>query len=741
MIAQANTATLKQSQNFNFVSFGIKREGLAHIFNVLRNQLYSDKIGAVIREYSANAVDAQVESGNQDRPIEVTLPNPLCSHFKVRDYGLGLSENQVCDIYANYGESTKRETNEQIGQLGLGSKSGFSYGDNFVIRSFQNGTVTSYNAFIDPSQIGQIAKLHSEPTNEEDGVEIEVPVNVCDVELFRQKAQSIYRFFKVDPNVKGNKDFKINSEVIYFQGSDFKFIKTNCDTPVDNKATALMGNIAYPIDADKVNWGDERELKSLFKDRQASGMEKLIDFNIGDLEVSASREALQYTPHTQKNILAKARQIKDECLAEVRSKLANGTSMYKAKCVYRELFGSCETPLSFLGSIVKKDDLKFQGRPLISYFWRWDVFRSNAEPYASVKCYQTELSYRYNGTDKIKGLETSKIEANENYAYVIKDMKSTIINRIAPLCKFNENHLGRKFEKVFLIEPGPEYDKFVSEHQFDAPTVKLSELPKVSLKDLGYAKTRSTNTAGTVSNNKHSATVFKVKYDVGYISTKSDYFESAEVDFETGGIWFEIDRFQPAENLGECDSTLKYLRSITSACRLLGLDRDQVVAVKSKDAKKFAKSDKWITVKAWVSSALKKHVTGEKLDQLVADAHEYELANQEDWGDCFKRIPDFSSALRDQNGEMAVFGQHIKSMKPGEKLNETNERLNKIAKWAGCSIQSAKPTHNLRDELSQAKKKYPMYFCLGDRMGYRFNSEVREMIQDYVNMVDGMVAV
>lgn len=734
MIVQANTATLKQSQNFDSVSFGIKREGLAHIFNVLRNQLYSDKVGAVIREYSANAIDAQVESGNQNRPIEVTLPNPLNMHFKVRDYGLGLSETQVRDIYANYGESTKRGTNEQIGQLGLGSKSGFAYGDNFLIRSFQNGTVTSYNAFIDPSQIGQIAKLHSEPTNEQDGIEIEVPVNGEDIELFRKKAQSIYRYFKIKPNVKGNKDFKINSEEIYFQGSDFKFVSLDNDSLVDYGAAALMGNIAYPIDAGKVNWGDEAALSSVFK------RNVIVDFEIGDLEVSASREALQYTPHTQKSIIAKAKKIKDECLAEVHSKLTNGTSMYEAKSVYNDLFDYyTDSSLSFLGGIIQKKDLKFKGKDLTSGVW--SVFRSNAENYASVKRYQIEHARRYNGTDKVKGCEIQQIDANKNCAYVIKDMKSTIINRIAPLCEWDKNHLGRKFKKVYLIEPGPEYDKFVSEHQFDAPTVKLSELPKVSLKDLGYAKTRSTNTAGTVSNNKHSATVFKVRYDVGYTSTKSDHFESAEVDFEVGGIWFEIDRFQPAENLGEYDSTSKYLRSITSACKLLGLDRDQVVAVKSKDAKKFAKSDKWITVKAWVSSALKKHVTEEKLDQLVADAHEYELANHEDWGDCFKRIPDFSSVLRDQNGEMAVFGQHIKSMKPGEKLNETNKKLNKIAKWAGCSIQSVKPTHNLRDELSQAKKKYPMYFCLEDKMGYRFNSEIRQMIQDYVNMVDGMVAV
>jgi hypothetical protein len=734
MIAQANTATLKQSQNFDSVSFGIKQEGLAHIFNVLRNQLYSDKVGAVIREYSANAIDAQVESGNQNRPIEVTLPNPLNTHFKVRDYGLGLSESQVRDIYANYGESTKRGTNEQIGQLGLGSKSGFAYGDNFLIRSFQNGTVTSYNAFIDPSQIGQIAKLHFEPTNEQDGIEIEVPVNGRDIELFRKKAQSIYQFFKVKPNVKGNKDFKINSEEVYFQGSDFKFTQQDSYSTVDYGTVALMGNIAYPIDASKVNWGDEEELSSVFKSNLR------VDFNIGDLEVAASRESLQYTPHTQKSIIAKARKIKDECLAEVYNKLTNGTSMYEAKCVYNDLFNYySESPLSFLSGIINKNDLKFKGKDLTSSIW--DTFRSNGENYASVKYYQIERSRRYGGTDKVRGSECQKIEANKDYAYVIKDMKSTIINRVAPLCEWDKNHLGRKFKKVYLIEPGPEYDKFVSERQFDVPTVKLSELPKVSLKDLGYVKARSADAAGSALNSKHSATVFKVKYGTGYSAAKSDLFEPAEIDFEAGGIWFEIDRFQPVENLGEYNSTSEYLRALTSSCKLLGLDRDKVVAVKTKDAHKFAKSSKWVRAKQWISQSLQKYVVEKKLDNAIADANEYARAKVADWGDCFKRIPDFSTDLLSQNGEMAVLGQHISSMKPDNELGEVNAKLGRISKWTGIAIKTVEPTHNLCDELSQVKKKYPMYFCLQNEAGYRFNSKVCQMIQDYVNMVDDSVAV
>ena len=203
MIAIEKTQTVKSSGIKDSVSFGIKADGFAHIFNVLRNQLYSDKILAVIREYSCNAVDANVEAGKSATPISVSLPNRLCSTFKVRDFGNGLTDADIHDIYAFYGESTKRKSNAMIGQLGLGSKSAFAYGDNFVINSFVNGVKNTYNAFIDDSQVGQIAKLGSEATTETNGVEIVISVKDCDYEVFRTKAEGLFKHFKVQPIVKG----------------------------------------------------------------------------------------------------------------------------------------------------------------------------------------------------------------------------------------------------------------------------------------------------------------------------------------------------------------------------------------------------------------------------------------------------------------------------------------------------------------------------------------------------------
>src|SRR6476660_5010943 len=98
----------------------IHRDAMAHIMSVLTN-LYSDAIMAVIREYSTNALDAHRESGLH-MPITVCVPTTLRPTFSVEDFGVGMSTDQLLNLYSSYGASTKRETNEQTGMLGLGSK-------------------------------------------------------------------------------------------------------------------------------------------------------------------------------------------------------------------------------------------------------------------------------------------------------------------------------------------------------------------------------------------------------------------------------------------------------------------------------------------------------------------------------------------------------------------------------------------------------------------------------------------
>ena len=142
----------------------------AKAFGILPSGLYANKIRAIIRELGCNAVDSHVAAGVPDTPFDVHLPTNLAPHFAIRDYGTGLSHDQVLNIYTTYFESTKTHSNDFIGALGLGSKSPFSYTDNFTVTAIQDGKKGIYSAYINDQGVPSVALMHTEDTDEPNGV-------------------------------------------------------------------------------------------------------------------------------------------------------------------------------------------------------------------------------------------------------------------------------------------------------------------------------------------------------------------------------------------------------------------------------------------------------------------------------------------------------------------------------------------------------------------------------------------
>ncbi len=140
------TRTVESSGITESGDFRIKTTAAA--FQLLSSGLYSNKIRAVVRELSCNALDAHVSAGKDSTPIEVKIPNRLDSQFYVKDQGPGLSHEQIMHMYTTYFDSTKQETNELIGGFGVGSKSPFSYTDSFSVESRHGGKRRLYTAFI-----------------------------------------------------------------------------------------------------------------------------------------------------------------------------------------------------------------------------------------------------------------------------------------------------------------------------------------------------------------------------------------------------------------------------------------------------------------------------------------------------------------------------------------------------------------------------------------------------------------
>lgn len=271
----------------------------AKAFGILSSGLYANKIRAIVREYSCNAVDSHVEADRADTPFDVHLPNAFEPWFSIRDYGVGLDEQQVRNIFTTYFESTKTETDDLIGGLGLGSKSAFSFTDNFTIVAVKNGTKRVYTAFINEQGVPSIAPMGEEGSNEPSGVEIRFAVEESyDFRKFYEEARHVYKHFKLRPVVSGGLGEFSFIDPEYEDRDIIPGVHTVANSRgYSTRSYAIMGNIEYPIDVpSNMDLGDAGSLLSC-------GL--VIEFGIGELDIQASREGLSYIPETVAAIKAK----------------------------------------------------------------------------------------------------------------------------------------------------------------------------------------------------------------------------------------------------------------------------------------------------------------------------------------------------------------------------------------------------------------------------------------------------
>lgn len=296
----------------------------AKAFVVLSSGLYSDKIRAVVRELSCNAYDSHVAAGKKDVPFNVHLPTQIEPWFSVRDFGTGMTKEQVLDLYSTYFESTKTQSNDFVGALGLGSKSPFSYVENFSVVSTKDGKTGYYTAYINEAGFPAITCMAEVPAVDSDGVEVKFPVAQKDFYAFQTAAARVFGPFEVKPNVNLSA-FKPTTQTFYRKdvvpGVDF--------TSTKGTSIALMGNIEYPID---LNMLSDRAKKLM------TTVGVYMRFNIGELDFQASREHLSYIPMTVKAIESKVDQVLASLEKDIEAKLGGVSNHWTLVNIIEENF-------------------------------------------------------------------------------------------------------------------------------------------------------------------------------------------------------------------------------------------------------------------------------------------------------------------------------------------------------------------------------------------------------------------
>lgn len=96
-------------------SLGVKAS--AAMFKVVYSSLYERKEEAVLRELAANALDAHRDAGKEDIPINISLPTEMDPNLVIKDEGNGMSLETVKKVFFILFESTKNQSNDDIGGL------------------------------------------------------------------------------------------------------------------------------------------------------------------------------------------------------------------------------------------------------------------------------------------------------------------------------------------------------------------------------------------------------------------------------------------------------------------------------------------------------------------------------------------------------------------------------------------------------------------------------------------------
>lgn len=427
--------TIQRSGGFQEGQFRIAAN--AHAFDILSSKLYTDVKLAIVRELSTNASDAHMEAGNSDTPFDVHLPNALEPYFSIRDFGTGLSRENLETIYTTYFESTRNDSNEYTGALGLGSKSPFAYTDQFTITSYYHGRKYSYSAFKNENSEPSIALLGESDTDAPNGLEIKISTKSGDHGAFVEAAHKVYRFFNVKPNMSGAVFTDRTCEAL-IGNSEYELYNDSSHTVgVPGRISLVMGQICYDASGAELAYSITQKL---------GHYSTLVVFaDIGECSIAASREELHYDDKTKKVVNYLVENALKAAKLELEGKVAHCKTKLE-KVVAMQQYADILSVSNHSQTISTNSENEYHGKQL--------QFRSDRlyiDTYASYLRPRKESKYVFIEDD---GDEFKQKDRNRIRHWLIE----------------NEHHRSGIY--LFDIQ-----DRTAFEETFGEATIKLSDLP------------------------------------------------------------------------------------------------------------------------------------------------------------------------------------------------------------------------------------------------------------------------
>lgn len=302
-------------------------EGMKQACQIFRDNIYTDKILAVVREWVSNAVDEHLKHGIE-QPVQTGVKE---GRFFVRDFANGLDDNGIRNVFGKYFRSTKSNSDQPIGGFGVGAKAGHCYQDVFYVTSFYNGTKTVYSCVLGGDEsgasIGQVIEMSQEPTNES-GLLVEIDikedrVNNGDTSTFVVYAQAMADYATL-AKIEVTDDsgniihgiYQNNNKTLILEKDGIRFYSFESGLISSKPFAITMGGVKYHAPDSFKGFG--------FEDQCSPATTIQIDVPVGFFEVPISREFFRETAKFT-NGIAKCEAILGEFINQQKESLGKLT--------------------------------------------------------------------------------------------------------------------------------------------------------------------------------------------------------------------------------------------------------------------------------------------------------------------------------------------------------------------------------------------------------------------------------
>ncbi len=654
----------------------------AKVMNILAKGLYSDPIKAPIRELGTNAWDSHIAANNTNKPFDVHLPSSDNPTFKMRDYGTGIAKNDLEERYRTYGDSSRSDSNLFTGCMGIGSKSPYAYTDSFHIVSYFNGIKHVYINSKDEDGIPTLNHMLSQETNEPNGFEVSFNVREKDISLFAIRAKDIFQWFPVKPNCAS---LEWEDREVLLEGKNWKLCR-NIRNNNSCTSCAVMGNVAYPIEPQHF-----QKVKTNSWDR-SNQYTNLLDlglhlyFDIGVVEIEASREGLQYTPRTIQIIKNRLDIILKDIKKEVFDQLKDCKTLWGARLYYKDIISKFS---SLFQKVLEECSLEWNGT---------DITTDVKVDFPMTRFYDGgNLCPKKSTTQRI-------IRTSPKTRFCLDEMSKGSHSAIRRLIDEND-----EINNVYLIKPQDKDDLLKTVGILDEELIRTSSLPKPIRQKRNHKIIR----------------LAKFRPNGCYGNSSNYWTKDHSVDFEQGGLYVEIKRWFVVHNKNErCASHITTV--LENYNQIVPGNTFEIIGVTSARCPKFEKSPRWTNFFDYIEKNTEDYIKQTNIEQDISDS--VSLNGCDNKAE-LTQLLDIKSS-----GEFDGFNRKFKRVHFSNLNNGvvTNIKVLRIQ----LNIQSnSKPSYDFIEGERQILKTYPL---LND-IFYKYSilsQQTIDNIEHYINLVD-----